>query len=258
MTIQKPAGLETLARRIRCYQRCPFAKDSVPGSVLQHILSSVRGDSVLDTYDFVDNISPCGCIGWQVKSTKEDTPVTWKRAKLPEKDALIRDSKRTPAGLQKLGNAIIEFCNAHAQESLQKYNLEELRLARLIVFNNGDALYYERALCTRARPEIFAAREYTWSWSIPKRSRLNAKEQLPALHGIDTGGQKCWAWHGLGENQLHFAGERQWWPRSTVNGSVGLKFTMPNDTHRLDWGRFTDALSMNDSPQPGSRQEGAL
>lgn len=238
-----PSQLALVSRRIRFYQRCPFAKDSVPGNVLQHILASVRGDSVLETYDFVDNISSCGKVGWQVKSTKEETPVTWKRAKIPDKETLIAGSRTGKPGLQRLGDSIIEFCNSHALESFERYGLDEIWLARLMIRQDGRALFYQRRLCTRSNPTLFDKRDYTWQWSTPKQSKTGRKEQLQALHGIDREGRKCWAWHGLGENQLHFAGERLWWPATSNDGESHLWFCMPDHTHRMDWAKFTDALA---------------
>lgn len=243
-----PAGyLPVLARRIRCYQLCPFSKDSLPGAVLQHILSSARGDTVLDTYDFVDNISLCKKIGWQVKSTKSSTPVTWKRAKIPNKAALIANSKLGSSGCRKLGNAIIEFCNHHAEESIAKYNLDELRLARLVIFTDEKALYYERVLCTKSNPKIFDPDSYDWSWSAQKTTTAGAKEQLPALHGHDKAGLKSWAWHGLGENQLHFVGEQRWWPSTASPSAPHVRFDLPDPAGRLGWAEFTDALAISKS-----------
>lgn len=238
---------ERIQARIRCYQYCPFAKDGIPGGVLQDILASVRGDRVLSTYDFVDNISRCGRFGWQVKATKESTPVTWKRAKLPSKERLIAESKKNSSGLQALGDAIIKFCNDHAAQSMARYGLDEIWLARLIAFDDGRSLYYERRLCTKSQPEIFDPREYRWKWSTPKETKLESKEQLQALHGCNLQGRKCWAWHGLGENQLHFSGERAWWPAegAALRGAseLAIWFKMPGHRHRMDWGSFSDAIA---------------
>ena len=80
------------------------------------VLAHVRGGRVLNTYDFVDVIRTEDGCGWQVKSTKATTPVTWKRAKIPDAVSLIEQSNRSAGGLQALGDAIMEFCNRHAQE----------------------------------------------------------------------------------------------------------------------------------------------
>jgi len=50
---------------------------------MESIFAHVRSANVLNTYDFVDVISTTNQRGWQIKSTKEKPPVTWKRAKLP-------------------------------------------------------------------------------------------------------------------------------------------------------------------------------
>ena len=75
------------------------------------LIALVHQGEVLDTYDFVDVIQRERRIGWQVKSTMEKTPVTWKRAKIANKDALVAASRESTEGLQALGDAIIAFCN---------------------------------------------------------------------------------------------------------------------------------------------------
>jgi hypothetical protein len=149
-------------------------------------------------------------LGWQSKSTKDSTPVTWKRAKIPDKERLVRDSLSSTEAQQELGDRIIDFCNEHAQASLDKYELDAIGLCRLIRKESGF-IYYERQLCTRENPRIFESADYYWKWSNPKKE--GAKEQLPALHGIRRDSDEKWfAWHGRSENQLHFTGERNWWP----------------------------------------------
>ncbi len=134
-------------------------------------------------------------VGWQVKSTKASTPVTWKRAKIPNSQELIKDSNSSTEGLQTLGNAILKFCNDHAIESLDKYNLNEIGFSRLIVHPNRHLTYFEKALCSRTNPNIFNENEFEWKWSIPKKT--TKKEQLPALHGTHKLTQQKWfAWHG--------------------------------------------------------------
>ena len=57
------------------------------------------------------------------------------------------------------------------------------------------------------------------------------KEQLPALQGIhQRTKRKWWAWHGRGENQLHFAGESAWWPDG---GRHSLSFRGPSTEQKL-------------------------
>ncbi len=190
------------------------------------------------TYDFVDVVDTDNGRGWQVKSTKASTPVTWKRAKIPSRDKLIAESRESSAGLQKLGDEIIAFCNAHAAESIEKYKLDEIGFARLIVNDDGTLTYYERLLCTRENPVVFNPEDYVWKWSKPKHTK--GKEQLPALHGISkTTGKKEFAWHGLGENQLHFGGEKEWWPK---DNSHKIHFQAPDENARLNYQDFADLL----------------
>ncbi len=185
----------------------------------------------MGTYDFVDVINADAKCGWQVKATKDSTPVTWKRAKIPNREALIEASLRSPKGMKALGKSIIDFCNSHALRSLQTYNLEQIGYARLIVFNTGKITYFERVLCTKAEPLLFNADDFIWRWSTPKIT--TSKEQLPALHGIHRQtNEKWWAWHGRGENQLHFSGERHWWP--SADGSNIISFQVPASKMGLD------------------------
>ena len=87
---------------------------------------------------------------------------------------------------------------------------------------------------------VFDPSSFEWRWSTPKVTKK--KEQLPALHGIhkDTG-KKWWAWHGLGENQLHFSGEGEWWPSQT--DSNWFSFKMPKEEERIDLEQLMDFLS---------------
>lgn len=223
------AQLERIAKLVSSFTSLPFApRDSVPGAVLMAVLADVRDAVTLETYDFVDVVRSQAGIGWQVKSTKSATPVTWKRAKIPNKDALIAASA-TAKGAQDLGNAIIEFCNDHAVESMKLYGLDEIGIARLIVYPDLKATYYERSLVTKSNPHLFDPKQFTWKWSAEKK--VKKKEQLSSLHGIHVPtGKKWWAWHGRGENQLHFSGEGAWWPKDTTHA---VNFSLPSLVDRL-------------------------
>jgi hypothetical protein len=221
--------IESLKRVIHQYLRLPLSEDSIPGIFLESVLAHVRGATRLNTYDFVDVISEREKIGWQVKSTKSSTPVTWKRAKIPQSLELIKNSHLSSAGLKTLGNAIINFCNEHAHQSIIDYDLEAIFYARLVIFDSGQIKYVERKLCDKKNPKIFQEEDYDWRWSIPKKTIK--KEQLPALHGFHKRTNvKEWAWHGLGENQLHFSGESQWW---TDHQSLVVDFQRPSDNEKL-------------------------
>lgn len=212
-------------------------EDSVPGGIVEQIIALVHGAQVLNTYDYVDVVIE-GDKGWQVKSTKESTPVTWKRAKIPNKTELIAASLSSESGLQALGNEIIRFCNAHAHHSMSAYNLSKIMYSRCVLMKSGEVKYFERELCNRSRPDIFNESDFSWAWSVPKKT--TKKEQLSALHGTHKHtGHKMWAWHGHGENQLHFSGEGSWWddPSNTVS------FTMPPVTRKMTWNQFFNAIS---------------
>ena len=212
------------------YLSLPYSNYTVPGALMESVISSVRDGEVLNTYDFVDVINRGQKVGWQVKSTKASTPVTWKRAKIPNSLQLIEESRKNERGLQALGDSIIRFCNEHAAESFDLYGLDEIGFARVILRSDGTITYYERQLCTREDPKIFHESEFEWRWSTPKITKK--KEQLPALHGIHRPSNTKWfAWHGLGENQLHFSGEKQWWPTDSKNV---IDFSFPEDRMSQD------------------------
>ena len=234
-----PEELTHLANILSKYIRLPFSEDTIPGAVLEGTLAHTRKAKVLKTYDFVDVVKKDSRIGWQVKSTKATTPVTWKRAKIPNQEQLIIESRQSAQGLQSLGNAIIEFCNDHAKESIQLYNLDEVGYSRLIVFKDGRVVYFERLLCTRAAPDIFNAADFEWRWSIQKQTQK--KEQLSSLHGYNKHTNEKWfAWHGLGENQLHFSGEHNWW--MLENNPYAVAFNFPTSSERIDLESFISLL----------------
>ncbi|SAY51892.1 hypothetical protein [Neisseria weaveri] len=234
--------LEELQNILTGYLKIPFAADSVPGSLMEHILGKVRHAEVLNTYDFIDVYDPNNRIGWQVKATKDTTPITWKRAKIPNENILIGNSRNNELSessrniaLQELGDAIIKFCNAHIQHSISTYNLDEVGYSRLIV-KPTELVYFEKLLCTKENPTLFNPSDFRWHWSAQKQAK--SKEQLPALHGTHIAtGMKWFAWHGLGENQLHFNGEKTWWEDDTH------KITFPFPQNRLTQEGFFEVLS---------------
>jgi hypothetical protein len=231
--------LETIASILIGYIKVSFALETIPGSFMENILAHIRKGMVLNTYDFVDVINTEKRIGWQVKSTKDTTPVTWKRAKIKDADTLIKDSQQSEQGLTALGDAIIDFCNEHAFESIAKYNLTEIYYSRLVVCENRETLYFERLLCTKDNPVIFNKNDFYWKWSTQKNTVR--KEQLSALHGFKRQTNEKWfAWHGLGENQLHFSGEKNWWPNKT--NPHHIRFLFPQPDERLSQDQFMALL----------------
>ena len=232
--------LELIRMILSKYIRLPFSDVTIPGAIMEGVLAHVRGGRVLNTYDFVDVINPSVGIGWQVKSTKSDTPLTWKRAKIPHAKELIENSYRSAKDLQALGDAIIEFCNIHARDSLAIYHLNEIGYSRLLINPGGKVTYFERLLCTRQNPDVFNAGDFKWVWSTPKKTMK--KEQFQALHGIHKHtNEKWWAWHGLGENQLHFSGESAWWPATGADHAI--EFDFPTDREKLSIEDFLNLLS---------------
>lgn len=239
-----PDQLGMMQRILANYVRLPTVRANIPGQLMEAVLSHVHGATVLNTYDFVDVIDTNVGIGWQVKSTKESTPVTWKRAKIPNAVEMIEESRESEAGLQRLGDSIMDFCNDHARASLYDYELREIGYSRLILRRNGSVTYFERLLCSQAQPDVFDPQRFTWRWSTPKVT-VN-KEQLPALHGMNRStGEKWWAWHGLGENQLHFSGETAWWPNQ--RNPHMFTFQLPPDRDKLSFDQLMDLFSSLDT-----------
>lgn len=234
--------LKTMAESIQSYLRLPLSPKTIPGALLEALIAHVRGGKVLDTYDFVDVVCEDQRVGWQIKSTKEDTPVTWKRAKIPNKEELVKASHLSPAGRQALGDAVIAFCNEHAEHSFRAYRyLDVIGFSRLIVEPSGRAAtYYERVLCTRNAPAVFDPKLFSWQWTEPKKAAV--KEQKSALHGIHKPtGKKWFAAHLLGENQLHFSGESTWWPKPGDPHSI--TFHLPDVRQRISLDELRQLLA---------------
>ena len=235
-----PDQMAIIRKVLRSYLRLPFSTDAVPGAFMEAVLAHVRDGEVLATYDYVDVINRQQRVGWSIKSTKDSTPLTWKRAKIANKISLIAESVNSETGTKALGDEIIRFCNNHAHESMEKYNLNSIGFGRLIVQKNGIVRYFERELCDVNRPNIFDASDFTWKWSVQKKG--GKKEQLPALHGFHVPtGKRWWAWHGHGENQLHFTGEKAaWWPPEDDPHTISFNFPSAND--RLSLERLAELL----------------
>jgi len=157
--------LDHLAKLLRGYLRLPFSDALLPGRFVETVVARIKGGQVLPTYDFADVIKPSARLGWQVKSTKEATPVTWKRAKIPNSVELIANSRASSDGLQSLGDAIIDFCNHHAKESLQLYDLDRIGYCR-VVLRPREVVYFERELISRTAPDLFDPEQFSWRWSV--------------------------------------------------------------------------------------------
>ncbi len=67
------------------------------------------------------------------------------------------------------------------------------------------------------------------------------------MHGYHKESSKKWfAWHGLGENQLHFSGEKNWW--LTADNSHAVAFTFPKSDERIELEKFIELLATLDIP----------
>jgi hypothetical protein len=229
---------EKLQSYFSSFLSLPWTEDSIPGNIVEEIVGLTYAGEILKTYDYVDVIEQKNIKrGWQVKSTKESTPITWKRAKIPNKEELIKQSFDSDEALQSLGNTIIEFCNDNVKKSFEVYDIEDIHYSRCILFKDRSVKYFERLLATSKNPKIFNEEDFIWKWSTAKVTKK--KEQLSALHGFrKVDGKKMWAWHGSGENQLHFSGESEWWD----DGKNTLELTMTPPA-RMNYADFFKLIS---------------
>lgn len=87
---------------------------------------------------------------------------------------------------------------------------------------------------------LFNSEHYTWEWSQPKQTK--GKEQLSAFTAKHKEtGVKHFAWHGLGENQLHFSGEKTWWlPQEDAHR---IDFYVPDEASKVDFETIAEWLS---------------
>lgn len=233
--------LLSICTTLRNYSFLPFASSGIPGAIMEAVLAHVRGASVRQTYEFIDVLDSINRIAWQVKSTKFDTPLTWKRAKITDSSTLITQSENDPHKQQLLGDMIIDFCNGNIMESMENHNLDAIGYSRLIIHKDGLVEYFERLLCTSAMPYVFDKRQFVWEWGFEYPE--GKKERLRSLQGRDiTTGDKWWSWHGRGENQLHFNGERFWWPSNGGHGQ-SVRFRRPSFTERMGFTDFNGLFS---------------
>ncbi len=235
-----PEELAAIAKMLKLYLGLPVATDAIPGGFVENVIARARGGVVLRTYDFVDVLRRDLHVGWQIKSTKDLTPVTWKRAKIENSDRLIVASETSADARQTLGDEIINFCNRHAIRSMEYYNLTAIGYARLIYHANGSLTYFERQLCDIENPRIFEPDDFEWKWTTQKTT--TKKEQLPAFHGRHRKtGDKWFAWHGRGENQLHFSGEGKWWPNTGSEHMI--RFDRPSEDECIEFAELTTFLA---------------
>lgn len=133
---------------------------------------------------------------------------------------------------------------------MSNYNLKKIGYSRLVMFKNNAAMYFEKELANIENKNVFNKSDYTWKWSAPKKT--GKKEQLNALHGIHVKYKtKSFAWHGKGENQLHFSGEKEWWPTVKIPEKIGeigfssdghaIAFRLPES--KMDWDRLVSFLN---------------
>lgn len=239
MLFSDQSQLQRISKIIIAYCKLPFVGDNIPGAIMEATLATVRDAKVLNTYDFIDVLDRKNQLGWQVKSTKLGTPLTWKRAKIANSSELIPASMVDVSACQELGNMIIDFCNHHALESMNFYNLKEIGYSRLIILPNNRAMYFERKLCDINNPIIFNPNDYHWEWTTKKENVK--KENLQSLKGIDLKtGEKIWAWHGMSENQLHFTGERKLWHNE--DNVTKIMFDLPKLNEKISLDTFLELI----------------
>jgi len=165
--------------------------------------------------DFADVVASSN--GWQVKRGYAQTTMTWKRIAVAETDAeMVRESRTDPIARQLLGNHIIARCNGHLWESFKIHGLQAMGYCRLIV-DGRMACYFERELCTNNTTPLFQHEDFEWIWS--NRSVLHGKHR--------NSGERWFGWNGVrSDNQLHFVGERCWWP---TDDDHSIRFSIPDE-----------------------------
>lgn len=223
--------LKEISELVQGYFKLPISEDTIQGDFFEKIIAEARNAKRLNTYEFIDVVDEKNKVAWQVKSTKEKTPLTWKRVKLKDSKKLIEESFQSFEKTQELGELIINFCNLNAKESIDKYNLKEIGFSRIISNLDGTLSYYEKILCTKENPIIFNKDNYIWKWSEQKTN--GKKEMLKSLQGFDKiTGLKMFSWHGQGENQLHFVGDK-YWLKENIDKVMTIK--KPNDKRSMDF-----------------------
>jgi len=187
--------LEDIADLVRISFRLPLDG----GFDLEDIVAHVRGGKTTKSRDFVDVVLTV--TGFQIKSALDATPITWKRIRIRHGIRLIQESRCDASICQQIGDSVIAASNTHMADSFEKYGLDEIGYGRLILDSYGTAVYFERLLCTR-KSTLFAPADFRWE--LAKR----------ALHGVHRETGETWfRWNGDdSDNQLHFVGERRWWP----------------------------------------------
>lgn len=218
----KKNELKEISEYLYGYLKMPFSDDFIPGEILEKIIAETKGAERLSTYDFADVIDLDLKLGWQVKSTKESSPLTWKRVNIENASDLINNSLTSESARQILGDKVLESCNNHALKSMENYKLKKIFLSRLIINNNGTITYYEKQLCSIKDPIIFRKEDFFWSWSKPNNQK--GKKSLTFIGYNKITGLKSFSWYGMGENQLHFNGEKDWWPNKSSNNVIKFKF----------------------------------
>ena len=230
--------MEELQKFVNAYWLLPemFRSPYISGAFVERALAEVRGGKALPTYDFIDVLCDDGKTGFQVKATKGTTTITWMRAKIHHKQALIAASQRASEpehseGLQALGDAIIDFANEKISKSFRAYKkVENIHYARLKLLSGGRVEYTEAPLCTREKPVLFKKEDFTWAWRQERASETQSLEMEDPLETTDIENapqdidevisslqgthiptkERWWAWHGKSDNQLHFPGESKW------------------------------------------------
>lgn len=229
--------LQKLGSYLKAYLKLPVASgDRVPGEDFEKIVAAAINGEALGKKDFVDVLTFDKRWGKQTKSGIYGNNIIWKRAKIDNSEQLVLESKNSISAAQQLGKLLIDQCNEHIIDSINKYNLDGITYSRLIIKEPDILEYFEKFLCTKNDPIVFESKDIYWKWSNTKKSLK--KEYLPALHGINIKtGETIWQWNGLGDNQLNFPGEKLWWPK---NRTI---FTFPNDNEKVSFEKLLVLLS---------------
>lgn len=208
--------LDDLGRYIKAYQSLPFFDGSVPGKILETLVAFAFQGRVLNTLDFVDVVS--GKVGWQVKSIKAGSDVTWKRVTIANPEFLLELSYEEPAFL---GRYLIDICNDHIFDSFVKYGLEDIRYIKAEI-HPSNVVLVEKSIVTNDSIVAFDHDDFYWHWTEPKHR--NNKELLPSFSGFHKETNSKWfSWNGLGDNQFRFTYEKVWAMEGAVSKSISTE-----------------------------------
>jgi hypothetical protein len=128
--------------------------------------------------------------------------------------------------VDQLGYEVLKWVRNRIDEPKQKFDVDAVRVARIIYTRNGDFTYYERV----EDEQHFLPEDYSWRWSAKAGKALEGYRH----------GERWFSWYPQGrintrnQNQLHFHGENRLIPpfesSSRYDFSLGVPARIALDT----------------------------